>query len=82
MRRKARTISKSGGFTKTGKRISKKVLYVKYSERGAFSKKGNFLSYINRTEEQFGQNEPIHQISERHMYKIRRFLKKEYKRKK
>jgi len=47
-------------------------------ERGAYSKTGNFLSYTRRAEEQFGSDELISLIRKRNMYKIRRFLKKDY----
>ena len=43
MNRKAKTITKNGGYTKSGKKISKENLYKLYSIRGAFAEKGNFL---------------------------------------
>lgn len=80
MRRKAKTIVRSGGYTKKGKHISKKNLYIQYSERGAFSKKGNFLSYAHRAlaPNQFGADAPINLILKRNMKKVRLFLKKDY----
>ncbi len=82
MRRKAKTIVKSGGYTKHKNRISKKNLYMKYSVRGAKHKHGNFLTYVYRAQEpeQFGPNENISFITKRNMAKIRKFLKKSYKR--
>ena len=77
-RRKAKTISKGGRYTKNGNQISMKNLYIKYSERGAYTKKGNFLSYVYRSEEEFGNDEFIHLIPKRNMFKIRKFLKKNY----
>ena len=79
MRRKAQTIAKSGGYTSKNNRISKKNLYMNYSLKGATSKKGNFLTYVNHAQEfdRFGPNEPISLVSIRNMAKIRRFLKKD-----
>ena len=81
MRRKAKTISMSDGFTKRGNRISNEELYKKYSIRGASSKKGNFLTYVNRAmdNKRFGGDEPLNQVSKRNMHKLRFFLKKNYK---
>ena len=82
MRKKAKTIVTSGGYTKQGNHISKKNLYRKYSVRGSTSQPGNFLTYVNsaQTSERFGKNERIGVISKRNMQKIRKFLKKDYKR--
>jgi len=78
LRRKAKTIVKSNGRTRKGNQISTDNLYIKYSTRGATSKKGNFLTYVNRTlgEELFGASEQIQLVLDRNMYKIRSFLKK------
>ena len=78
MRRKAKTISRSKNYTKTGKHISKKNLYEKYSMRGAESKKGNFLTYAKRAQSKFGENELISLVTDRNMKKVRHFLKKNY----
>lgn len=80
MRRKAKTIAKSGGYTKQGNHISKKNLYMKYSVRGAAGKPGNFLTYVNSAQDsdRFGKNEKIEVVSNRNMQKIRKFLKKNY----
>lgn len=80
MRKKAKTIVKSGGYTKQGHHISKQNLYMKYSVRGSTGKPGNFLTYVNsaQTPARFGRNEQIGLISKRNMQKIRKFLKKDY----
>lgn len=78
MRRKSKTIAKSENYTKTGKHISKRNLYERYSIRGAESKKGNFLTYANRALDKFGADELISLIPERNMSKVRSFLKKDY----
>ena len=80
MRKKAKTIAKSGGYTKRGNHISKKNLYMKYSVRGSTRKPGNFLTYVNsaQTPERFGEDERIGIVSKRSMQKIRKFLKKDY----
>lgn len=81
MRKKAKTIAKSGGYTKRGNHISKKNLYMKYSVRGSTRKPGNFLTYVNsaQTPERFGEDERIGIVSKRNMQKIRKFLKKDYR---
>lgn len=81
MRKKAKTIAKSGGYTKCGKPVSRKNLYKRYSVRGSAGKPGNFLTYVNsaQTSERFGKNEQIGIISKRNMQKIRKFLKKNYR---
>lgn len=82
MRRKAKTISRSKNYTKTGKHISKRNLYGKYSMRGAESKKGNFLTYAKRAQSKFGEDELISLVTDRNMKKVRHFLKKDYTQKK
>ena len=59
MRKKAKTIAKSGGYTK----------------------RGNHITYVNsaQTPERFGEDERIGIVSKRNMQKIRKFLKKDYK---
>lgn len=76
MYRKAKTITNCGGYTHTGRHISCKNLYEKYSERGASGKKGNYLTYINRAQMIFGDSEDITRDTKRHMSKIRKALKK------
>ena len=78
MNRKAKTILKNDHHTKTGKHISCENLYRKYSERGAKGKRGNFLSYIDRSEIEFGTNEVIRRDVKRHMSKIRRAISKKH----
>ncbi|MCL2587924.1 MAG: reverse transcriptase domain-containing protein [Oscillospiraceae bacterium] len=81
VRRKAKTIAQSGGRTKKGKQISSRNLYMKYSIRGAYSENGNFLSYVHRAEDEF-KNEAVGLINQRHMRQIRKFLKRDYPKKK
>ena len=52
-------------------------LYRRYSERGAYGKEGNFLTYINRAEQEFGADEMIRNEVKYHMSKIRNSLKKQ-----
>lgn len=80
MRKKAKTLARSGGYTKRGNHISKKNLYMRYSVRGSASKPGNFLTYVKNAQmpARFGENERIGIVSERNMQKIRKFLKKDY----
>ena len=78
--RKLKTIVKNEGYTPSGKRISCKNLYEKYTVKGAHLKdsnghiKGNFISYVQRAQKVFGENEPIDRKTRRHMLKIRRIL--------
>jgi hypothetical protein len=80
MRKKAKTIAKSRFYTKKGKHISGKNIYMKYSERGASGKKGNFLTYVNRckSDKAFGSSELIDRDTKRNMAKIRKAMKKKY----
>ena len=75
MYRKARGISKMGGYTPDGKRITGKNLYMSYSQKGAQKGHGNFLTYVNRAAMEFGSSEPITRDTRRHMQKIRKTLK-------
>lgn len=74
--RKAKTICLSNGYTHSGHKISCKNLYEKYSIKGAYGKKGNFLSYVNRAQTEYGCNEKIDRSTKRHMIKIRKALNK------
>ena len=74
MRRKANFIVKSGGYTKTGKRISNKNLYYLYSIKGANTGNGNFLTYVQRAERIFGKDEAINRGTKSHMHKIKKLL--------
>ncbi len=76
MRRKAKTILTNDHYTKTGKHISGENLYRKYSERGSKGKTGNFLSYIDRAELEFGSDQAIQRDVKRHMAKIRKAISK------
>lgn len=73
---KAKTITKNKGYTKNGKKISKENLYKRYSIRGAYCKKGNFLSYVERAKASFGSKENIDKNTKNHMQKINKALKK------
>lgn len=75
MYRKAHTIRKNGGYTHKGTRISCKNLYKRYSHHGAKSEKGNFLTYVMRSKQVFGNDELIERDTRRHMQKIRKALK-------
>src|SRR5690606_21633774 len=59
--RKIRTVIKSKGMTKDGRKLSCRNLYTIYSIKGAFLGKshedGNFLTYVKRAERVF-RNEP------------------------
>ena len=73
MYRKAHTVA-----GRTSQR-SKKALYEKYSERGAWTDKnhkGNFLTYVDRAERIFGDEEEIKRPVKRHMAKIKKALEK------
>jgi hypothetical protein len=86
MYRKLKTITKNNGRTKDGNRISCKNIYEKYSIKGAQikkvdninnrnnAKKGNFISYVKRSEAIFGKNEAINRGTKNHMQKIRKKL--------
>ncbi len=83
--RKLKTIVKNDGYTSSGKKISCKNLYEKYSVKGAHLKdvnghiKGNFITYVQRAQKVFGENEPIDRKTRRHMLKIRRTLDEVFK---
>jgi len=90
LNRKIKTISKNGGISPKGKKISCKNLYEKYSYKGScFHKKktteykrnhdlvkihGNFLDYIERSKIVF-ENEPVDTVLRNHMRKIKSRLK-------
>lgn len=74
MYRKARGISKMGGYTPNGKRITGENLYMSYSWKGAKKGHGNFLTYVDRAETEYGPGEAIKRDTRRHMQKIRRAL--------
>ena len=70
MNRKAKSIAKNKDYKGADK------LYIIYSERGATRKQGNFFTYINHAEKEFGTNEMIRHNVRNHMIKIRKNLKK------
>ena len=90
MNRKAKTIRKNGGITHRGNKISAKVLYDRYSIRGAYpdksnadspkldSKKkynsGNFITYVLRAKKEYGKGNLNEKIIKRHMQKIRKAI--------
>lgn len=74
MYRKLKNIERSNGITKYGNKISNKNLYNKYSIRGAYKEKGNFITYVKKAEAIFGKNEAVNRVANKHMQKIRRRL--------
>lgn len=76
MYRKAKTIANNGGYTSSGKHISGKNLYQRYSIKGAYGKNGNFISYALRAKKVFGDNEAIDRDIKNHMQKIRKAIGK------
>lgn len=69
MRRKAHSIA--GNINKVGA----DNLYMRYSERGAKGRRGNFFTYVNNAERTFGNDEMIRHDVRNHMSKIRKLLK-------
>lgn len=88
MYKKAETIRRRGGWSPCGKHISCQNLYGLYSTRGAHGcwikgskgkliwNTGNYLTYIQRAEKAFGENEAVDKDIKRHMQKIRKALNK------
>lgn len=70
MNRKARAIAGNNA------QLGADHLYMRYSERGAKGKRGNFFTYINNAEKVFGAEEMIRADLKKHMSKIRKALKK------
>ena len=75
MYRKAKNIAKTGGYTGKGNHINLSGLYTLYSEHGAKSKRGNYFTYIEHAEEEYGQDEDIRRDLKNNMGKIRKALK-------
>ncbi len=89
MYRKAKTISKNGGYTSHGIKISGKNLYERYSIKGVQSavkgmnnkeikyryRNGNFLSYLQRARKEYGKDDFVDLITKRHMQKIKKALR-------
>ena len=90
MHRKAKTITRSDGYTSSGTKISPRNLYERYSIKGAFHSQksnnkqpsedkkkqssGNFLTYVLRARKEFGNDGFEELITKRHMSKIRKAL--------
>ena len=74
MYRKLNTIIKKKGYTKKKNKISCENLYNQYSIKGANSKKGNFITYVQKAEKIFGKDEAIGRGTTNHMAKIRKKL--------
>ena len=79
MNKKAKTITKSSGYSKNGKKISKENLYKRYSIKGAFIEKGNFLTYVERAKSCYVKEENIDKNTRNHMQKIKKALNKNSK---
>ena len=62
------------GYTPDSKRITGENLYMSYSWKGAKKGHGNFLTYVDRAETEYGPGEAIKRDTRRHMQKIRRAL--------
>lgn len=83
--KKIKTIENAKGYSRLGKRISCKNLYEKYSVKGSHLKgkdgkvKGNFITYVQRAQKIFDNEESIDRKTKRHMLKIRRRLNKVFK---
>lgn len=59
MYRKAKTIAKSHGYSKYGKKISNEMIYKRYSIKGAYDKPGNFITYVDRAQRMFNNQKSI-----------------------
>ena len=77
MYRKIKSYTKYGGYTKHGNRIPKKHLYEKYSIKGAQNSRGNFISYVIRSNEVFNDEIRIKKLLHRHMKKIKKRIQKQ-----
>lgn len=75
MYRKAKNIVKAREKQPQDDRPSTENLYRRYSERGAYGKKGNFFTYVNNAKKEFGSQENIDHDTRKHMQKIRKALK-------
>ena len=73
MYRKAKGIVMSDGISPRGRKISKRNLYEKYSIKGAYINKGNFLSYVARAKFIF-EEDSVERDTKNHMQKIKRAL--------
>lgn len=73
MYRKAKGIVMANGISPRGRKISKRNLYEKYSIKGAYINKGNFLSYVARAKFIF-KEDTVERDTKKHMQKIKRAL--------
>lgn len=75
-----RTYRKIKSIVKSKKYWSKpntKNLYLKYSKFGAKNNKiqsGNFITYVQRAEKIFGENEAVNRVNKNHLQKIKKRL--------
>jgi len=78
MYRKIDTITKCHGVSRSGKKIPLRNLYKAYSYKGKQvkgKKRGNFLSYVDRALEVFGEDEAIDRGTKRAWGKMQKRLK-------
>lgn len=59
----------------SGRNPSLRNLYMLYSEKGAKTEHGNFITYVWRGQKTFGRSEPIDRPIKSHMVKIRKRLR-------
>ena len=59
----------------SGRSPSTHNLYMLYSEKGARTGRGNFITYVWRGQKIFGSSEPIDRPVKLHMAKIRKKLR-------
>lgn len=71
MGKKAKTIVKQ---RKAGRKPSLHNLYMLYSQKGARTDHGNFITYVRRAQRKFGISEPIDRPIKSHLVKIRKRL--------
>lgn len=76
MYRKAKTIAKSHGYSKYGKKISNEMIYKRYSIKGAYDKPGNFITYVDRAQRMFNNQKSINAKTKNHMQKIKKAIGK------
>ena len=80
--KKADSIAKRDGLSPKGNHISCRNLYKTYSVRGAKvtkDNKGNFISYIKRCTNIFGDSERVHLLLNTHLGKLKKRAKKKIK---
>lgn len=74
MYRKAKAIAHGGGYTSDGRHISCRNIYAKYSYKGAGTPPGNFISYVQRAQAEYGTSEAIQRGTIHHMQKIKKAM--------